>query len=299
LNSAGIRPALLKGAAILTLGYAQFGDRPMGDVDLWIPPADLSCASQALETAGFHQDEPPSAELHPFMAELTGELRFHGKKDTLIELHWHLICAEWLRLLLHLDEAEIWSRTQPCTLGAASVCCLSPEDNLLHLCFHLAFHHFVHPQGFHDIQRLLAQNPAFAWDTFLQRAAAYRLRPACYFALSTAAHSLGAPVPTEVLDRLRPGFFRRRLVRSIADPYQALAGRLIPSNERGYLLHLAIAERPWDVLRLLAWLFFPGPSWLRQRYRLSGLVSSLFACLWHPVLVLGKGLQGLKTVIEG
>jgi hypothetical protein len=79
----------------------------------------------------------------------------------------------------------------------------------------------------------------------------------------------------------------------IADPRQGLAGELTHSKPRGYLLHLALADRLADLLRVLVWLFFPGLRWLAERYRLRGRWRPWLACLWHPGVVLAQGLAGL------
>ncbi len=70
------------------------------------------------------------------------------------------------------------------------------------------------------------------------------------------------------------------------------------SRPRGYLLHLALADRPADVLRVMVWLFFPGPRWLAERYRLRGRWQPWLACLWHPWVVLSQGLLGLRALLE-
>jgi hypothetical protein len=72
-----------------------------------------------------------------------------------------------------------------------------------------------------------------------------------------------------------------------------VAGQLAYSRPARYLLRLAFADRPVDVLRVLWWLFFPSPRWLAERYRLRGRWRPWLACLWHPLVVLSQGLLGL------
>ncbi len=298
LNRAGIQPVLLKGTAFLNSGIAKIDDRLMDDVDLWIPSADLPVAYQAIVDAGYTEPEASSGPFSLIENATSGEIRFIGGSETTIELHYHLIAIEWLiRVFPRFDEREIWSRARPCTFGKAVARQLSPEDTLLHLCLHLTVHHYTHPKGFHDIQRLIDPLQPFPWERFLLLVQKYQMGALVYFPLSTATHALGASVPKEVLDRVQPGSFRRRLVRWIADPYKALSGRLSLSNERNYLLHMAIAENPVDALRMLAWLFFPGPAWLQRHYQLRGWPSAGLACLWHPLVVVSKGLSSFNSVV--
>ncbi len=43
----------------------------------------------------------------------------------------------------------------------------------------------------------------------------------------------------------------------------------------------------------MAWLFFPGPRWLAERYRLPGRLRPYLACLWHPAVVLAQGAAAI------
>jgi len=108
----------------------------------------------------------------------------------------------------------------------------------------------------------------------------------------------GGEVPPEVLAVLRPPAWQRRLVPFIADPRRGLAGQLAYSRPRGYLLPLALADRPADVLRVMVWLFFPGPHWLAERYRPQGRWRPWVACLWHPWVVLSQGVLGLRALLK-
>jgi hypothetical protein len=98
------------------------------------------------------------------------------------------------------------------------------------------------------------------------------------------------------LEALRPPAWQRRLVPSIADPQRGLAGQLDHSKPRNYLLYLALADRPLDIPRVVASLFFPGPRWLAERYRLPGRLRPYLACLWHPVVVLAQGAAAVWTL---
>jgi hypothetical protein len=69
------------------------------------------------------------------------------------------------------------------------------------------------------------------------------------------------------------------------------------SRPRSYLLHLALADRPADVARVLAWLLFPGPRWLAERYRLPGRLRPWLACLWHPGVVLAQGVIAVHALL--
>lgn len=53
LAAAGVEPILVKGAATAYTLFPEAGTRPMGDVDLVVPPAAIEAAERALAGAGF------------------------------------------------------------------------------------------------------------------------------------------------------------------------------------------------------------------------------------------------------
>jgi hypothetical protein len=298
LSAAGIPVIVLKGAALALAVYSSIADRPMSDADLLVRPVDRARARIALEAAGFRFVPERRQPFSPFDTEFTGEMAFRRSEHALIELHWELTPSEWFRRLCALDTEALWLNAQPFELDGTQVLQLSPPDMLLHLCIHLTVHGFAHPIGFKDIGQLLDHHNAFPWDAFVARARQFRLRASCYFPLEAASVSLRIALPKHVLEVLRPAVWQRCLVRRVMDPQQVLSRQLPPSRHRSYLLHLAIADRPRDVIRLLHWLLFPGPGWLGERYHLRGRLRTWLACLWHPLVVLSQGLVGVWHVLS-
>jgi hypothetical protein len=327
LATAGVPVIVLKGAALADTIYPSLADRPMNDVDLLVQPHDRDRARAALEGAGYRFLPEPQQRFGPFDTGFTGEMQFRRSEHNVIELHWELTANEWLRRLTALDAAALWRDARPFAIGPARGLQLSPCDTLQHLCLHLSAHGYTHANGWRDIRQLLAHERSFPWERFVARARQFRLTAVCYFvleAIASASSSIGpenrpptpqpppcegrgavlppllageggqgGEVPPAVLAALRPSPWQRRLVPLIADPRQGLAGELTHSKPRGYLLHLALADRLADLLRVLVWLFFPGLRWLAERYRLRGRWRAWLACLWHPGVVLAQGLAGL------
>ena len=296
LGDAGVPAILLKGAALAKTIYPSIADRPMGDVDLLVHPTDRDRGRVALEAAGYQFVPESRQRFSPFDTEFTGEMAFWQSDQFLIELHWELTPGEWIRRLTALDMEALWREAVPLQLDGQEALQLSPCDTLLHLCLHLTAHGYVHPQGLRDIQKLLECLRPFPWAQFAARARQFRMGSMCYFVLEAMCTAGKIAVPREVLDVLRAPAWQHWLVRQIADPREALVGNLGASRPRSYLLHLAVADRALDVLRVIAWLLFPGPRWLAERYRLRGHLRPLFACIWHPVVVFWQGILALWDV---
>jgi len=297
LENAGVPVILLKGAALAETVYPSIADRPMGDVDLLVHPADRDRARAALEAAGYRFVPEPPQRFSPFDTEFTGEMAFWYSDRILTELHWELTPGEWIRRLVALDMEALWEDAIPLQLNGRQTLQLSPCDTLLHLCLHLTAHGYVHGHALRDIQRLLEHYDPFPWAQFITRSRQFRLRSICYFVLDATQSEAHPGIPQDVLDSLRPPTWQRWLVRHIADPRMGLAGKLTPSRPRSYLLHLAVADRAVDVLRVISWLLFPGPRWLGERYRLHGRLRPWLACLWHPWVVLWHGVRGFWEVV--
>jgi len=296
LGDAGVPVILLKGAALAKTIYPSIADRPMGDVDLLVYPADRDRARAALEAVGYRFVPERRQRFSPFDTEFTGEMAFRHGEQFPMDLHWELTPNEWIRRLAALDIEAVWQEAVPLQLNQQQALQLSPCDTLLHLCLHLTAHGYVHPHGLHDIQRLTKYYHPFPWVQFTARARQFRMGSLCYFVLEAMAAAGNIAVPHEVLDVLRPPTWQCWLVRQIADPREALTGKLGFSKSRGYLLYLAVADRFIDIARAIAWLLLPGPRWLAERYRLKGRFRPWLACFWHPVIVLWHGTCGLWTV---
>ena len=269
----------------------------MDDVDLWVRVDDLPAARRAMREAGFEEEVRAAQPFSPFENGESGEIHFRGAGRALVELHYHLICLEWLLKGIRLDEVEVWRRSEPRRMGKGEVRILAAEDTLLHLCLHLAVHQLGHAKGYQDIDRLVRAGGAFRWDRFVERAWAAGMRAIVYFPLEAAARDLGTPVPEKALAALRPPALQRRLVGWIAGPGKPPGAAGEWSNERGYLLHLALMERVVDAAKVVGWLLFPGAEWLRAHYFLRGRLPAALACAWHPLVVAAKGAAGVWAVL--
>lgn len=294
LLGAGIPVIVLKGAALADTIYPSIASRPMSDIDLLIRRAERERAVAALEAAGFHSWRFERPRFSPFDIQMTNEIPLRRGERHMVELHWEIAPIVPLRLAA-LDNEALWQEARPFAIGGVSALQLSTRDTLLHICLHLAGHGYLHDNGFQDIRRLLqAENP-FPWEQFVQRAQQFRLTAVCYFALDALTETPDVAIPSQVLATLRRPAWQRRLVRLIADPRRGLAGQLTVSRVRNYLLYLALADRLWDIPRVVAWLLFPGPRWLAERYQLSGRLQPYLACLWHPGVILAQGTAALWT----
>jgi hypothetical protein len=206
-------PIVLKGAYLAEKVYPAPGLRPMNDIDLLFRPQDLPAAAEALYALGYRSKEKP-ADLGPGITKHIHTFRRAGDLastpnpylsaagDRMIEPHRSLE-ESWFGLKCDLTPG-MWERSAETEIAGQRARALSPEDTLLHVGVHLAFHLIMGAPSFVqlvDVATLVTRR-APAWDDFLARARALRASGYCYAALRLAAHSLSAPVPPGVLQAL-------------------------------------------------------------------------------------------------
>jgi hypothetical protein len=288
LGAEGIPAVLLKGAALASTVYGDPALRPMADLDLLVRQADAPRALQALSTLGYHRAR---GEPHPGDAlnyENETVLRQQTPLGTLIEVHWSLFDSPYHQHALCMD--WFWQTALPSHVGDAKTVVLGPEAQVLHLCGHLMLHHgdawetrllwlndiaevIIHYQGQLDWDHVLAHAQAFELVLPLQRIVPHM------------AEAWGAPIPRDVLDRLRSCRPSREEARVFA--------RLVTSRR-------PVAQRFWaDLAGMPEWAdrvrfawrnLLPSASYMRQRYQIP---HRLLVPLYYPY----RWFLGLRSAL--
>lgn len=296
LNRAHVPALLLKGAALARTVYPDPMLRTMGDVDLLVSRECVERARGALESLGYVYVPEPPQRLNPFNTAFTGEMSFRRtaeKGATLVDLHWELFAIEAVRLGAAIDVQALWKGAELLHIGEAEALVLSPEDALMHVCLHIAMHGFTFVRGYGDIAQIA--DKGVDWAVFAQRVRDSRIRVACYFPLWWAWRVWRAPVPDRVLRVLRPDPLRVALGRWMTARGTVL--RTGSGHAWEHLVHMFAIDRVRDLARVLAWLFFPGPTWLRERYRLRSALQVWAWVVVHPHVVLWEGLRSLAVLV--
>jgi hypothetical protein len=202
LEREGLRPLLLKGAALGTAAYDSFAERPMGDVDLLLPDGQAEVAHALLQDAGWHSigsaDTSRFYDVHHHLMPLY-DSRY---ADAVIEVHRYLLPAG---SPFELDGEQVWTRARSIRWRARHVLVPAMEDVLLHLCIHYAWAHMAHLgtwRTFRDLHVIVRHE--VDWPAFTSAARAARAATCCHWTLRLAARYGGVPVPAAVLDALRP-----------------------------------------------------------------------------------------------
>lgn len=288
---------LLKGAAFSYCFYDDPSLRQMGDIDLLVKKEQLDLAEQAITALGYVHEPEPFQRVNPFNTEFTGEVTYRkiiGEFVSLVELHWELHPIELFRKTTRLDIDSYWQRAIVIRIKEMNVKVLCPEDALAHTCLHLSLHGFTHLQGYVDIAQIL-KTQQIDWAVFVKRATQDHVSAACYFPLRIAQKHGKLEIPECALADLRPDFFREKFGLWMAD--QAIQGVYDKAYTWRHVAWLVIVDKLHDIIKLLLWLFFPGPGWLYERYHLH---SRIVAWIWmfvHPFIVTFEGARSLFSVV--
>jgi Uncharacterised nucleotidyltransferase len=228
LTHANIEVLVLKGAALIGTAYGDPGARPMGDVDLAVPPAQVNEAVRALREAGFAASEDDPKRL----LTVRHSLAFHDTDGQELDLHRGLLWRVGL-------EQEFWQESIDAEVAGARVRILNPADQLLHVCAHGAAWNPVHPlrwaaDAFKVIEAADAQ---LDWGRLVATAKGGRLTLPLHDCVAFLATALEAPVPTRTVRELATSPVSRGGRRA----HKALA--LPPSSRRSVAMLWWFLER--------------------------------------------------------
>ncbi|MGC9334415.1 MAG: nucleotidyltransferase domain-containing protein, partial [Anaerolineae bacterium] len=144
LQAAGLQPIVLKGGALAGTVYPDPGLRPMGDLDLLVPTADMARAGTALVALGFRLSAGLPARMVAFQQRLGGGLEYLCRGDfglTRVDLQHDLVGVDLCRHAFAIEPGALWAAARPLALEHGQALQLSAEDTLIHLCLHPALHH--------------------------------------------------------------------------------------------------------------------------------------------------------------
>jgi hypothetical protein len=321
---AQIPVVILKGAALATTLYPSIGLRPMGDLDLLVPPDRLAEAVACLQALGYVE---PAPDMVPGLNQVVGHHVGLDGGEAIplhVELHWTLAAGEHAR---HAPSMPwFWQQTEPLSMGAgglgsggareprstgageqrrgaeansplhpstsAPLLTLTPTAHLLYLAAHLMLQHGSARASllwFCDLDLLVRrQADRLDWDELLRRAREFHWTAALHAALRGAQDRFGTPLPQGFLDALAETEDRQaaRLVARKADPRQTRA-----MGVWNFLSPLDGQAR----LRLALAIALPSPAYVRWRYqpRPGWLWPLCYPYRWLDIL-----REGLSTLAK-
>ena len=234
LANRGIGVAMAKGVAAEARWYDAPGERPSGDLDLFLEPGAQHRLREALEALRPDHVRQGDAALLLTAGVLPSiDLEVAG---VAVDLHAH---ADLFKIGVPLRQSELpWLRRCEVVGPAGPVDALDAELSLVHFLVHLNRDRFRFLLGFSDVARVL-QREQLDWDFVEDFVRREGIEPIVYNALDAVVSALDLPYPPLP----RPRGFRARIWRALWPEESRLrrraARRAVPYRRQFYLGMLA------------------------------------------------------------
>jgi hypothetical protein len=196
---------VLKGAALLSSVYEDFGLRMLGDVDILVKPEDVPKIDKALSQSGYQSDHTLS------FYRVTNYLNslVYGKNGSplLLHLHWHLINNALPNYIYaeKINMDKLWKEAIPLKIRESDALCLAPHHQLLHLSEHAMKHSYNTLIHVWDIHQMINHGKEkLDWEMICVEAEEFQLKGPLFYSLWLSKEYFGTRVPQGILEFLRP-----------------------------------------------------------------------------------------------
>ena len=269
-----------------------------------ISPASVG----VLASLGFRLPDLLPIHKVPFERRFGGGLhwlRSREDRTTKLDVQHHLVKTDWCRASFAVEPDALWASARPLDLCAAETWQLSVEDTLICLCLHLTLNHGYEwaLSSYADMDRVVrAEDGAPSWSRLIDRAGRFGVQTVVYRGLRCARRLLDTPVPSHVLDALKPGGLQLDILERLAplDPKTVLQGAYRqPGSVKLSMLYALLVDQPRALGGMARGLFFPGEEWLAARYILKTRGQTRLYRFVHPWYIAWAALQDLhRPLVE-
>ena len=201
LAAAGIELLVLKGAALTRFYAGDLGLRPMGDIDVLVPPDQTERATAALANLGYEPVGIGASCLVRYAYRQSPSWPFVAQNAPDVDLHWHVLHES----CQPEADGDFWEAAIPLDFQGVKLKALNATDQLLHVCIHaLQREPQENLRWIVDAMAILRREAEpIDWRRLLAQVARRRLvlQARHCFKYLTAAYA--APIPPHVLEQLR------------------------------------------------------------------------------------------------
>jgi hypothetical protein len=284
----GVPVMALKGAALAETVYGNAAVRPMTDLDLLVPPAQVRPAQAALAGLNYSMDcrEPWPGFSRRYRSVMEYQQSDTGRHSVRVDLHWWPLDVPYYRRILTKD---LFARAQTACIAGTRALVPGKEDHLLCLCGHMALHERYKAtlMRSYDMAMLIHhQEHGLDWELVMQRSMDWGLVIPLQRALARLERLWPACVPgivSQEVAGLRPTRTEQRIHRWAVDRRQN------PTSD--VLLSLATMPGLGPKTLFLLEQAFPSPAYMR------GLYCRSRPGLW-PLAYLQRAGLGLRFLLR-
>jgi hypothetical protein len=194
-HKAGIQTMVLKGVALTTLYYRDYGLRPMGDVDILVRMDSALEAIGLLRKLGW----TPDSELPENLIYVSHAVAFKNGSERAVDLHWHVLHES-----RRSDEDDnFWEGAVSISFNNVSTYALNPADQLLHVCAHGVKWNDIPPFHWVADTMTIMNSTQIDWERVVLQLQNHQLVLPIRYALDYLRSELGAYIPQFALELLR------------------------------------------------------------------------------------------------
>ena len=280
-NQSSIRVIPLKGAHLAALIYADPALRPMGDLDILVPRAQLEEGAKIIAGLGYRACRAYQVEDECTRMQHLPPMNKDGHST--IEIHWAISKPHFP---FKIDQAALWESAVPTRISAQPAWVLSNEHLLLHLALHTSYQHHFNSglKPFCDMAEILLRHrERIDWGRLTQDAVEWGLAKSLYLTLTMVEDLLQVNVPRAALEALEPGDFNPEVASVLRE--HVLAGH--PDLTINLAEIMDEAGSLDKITRLWRRIFIP-PETLAREYNVSP----------HSLRLYGYYLVRLKRVVK-
>ena len=200
MSGAGVRPLLMKGAALAYLHYPEPSLRPRYDTDLLVHPDDRDAVAETMRELGYRRAAQTSGDF--VMPQANFEMRDRFGTCHVCDVHWKIATPQPFANLLPIDALRIRAVEVP-TLGTWARA-LGNLDALLLACIHRVAHHDESTRllWLYDIHLIASGLDRQAFARFTALATATGMRAICARGLGLARARFHTTIPEEAMAAL-------------------------------------------------------------------------------------------------
>src|SRR5215207_3982314 len=198
----GISAVPFKGPALAATVYGNLALRRQSvDLDILVRKQDVLKAKDLLLAQGYWPEEKWTRQQEAVLLQRSHEYTFvHDDDKVKVEVHWRITSKYFS---FPLDSERLWERLRPSSLAGEEVMVFSPEDLLLILCVHGTVHLWQELELICGVAELIGANRELDWQQIMEEAKELGGERMLLLGLFLASDLLGAPLPDEVLQRVR------------------------------------------------------------------------------------------------
>ena len=297
LDAAGIRSMMIKGPLLSVLAFDDATLRASRDVDLYVHRSSVQEAHRLIVEAGYRRFAPDfalTAREESVLLRLRGQYAYFSDQAGVIqELHWRLTSNA---TLMPIDDATLWSRSDPVRLNGVDFSTLPEEEMFLYLCIHGSAHVWFRLKWLVDIAALLPRMSADALERIAARARALRIERPFFQALLLAHALLAAPVPERLLTAARRCGAARRLVGAAVRALSWAGSPSEPSNTRWFNTWIAMQAYRLKPTFSYRWVEFQDQMCSPEDWARLRLPEGLFF-LYLPLRPISWAVRKLKSAV--